>query len=131
MNWNKLNEQYPQAVLELFRQTIDEDATSIEVVKNIWLDIKYEYGLCKCENFPLSVLQDQFLYLPEYFDGLGIHILTGFEVSDRVFSCEVIDTIGRRRISTGLDFPTRREALEAGIVKAFEIREGQLKQVKS
>jgi len=136
MNWKKINESYPLAVLDLFRQTIDEDAKVISKIELGWMEVIYGSGY---GDFPESVLEDQLLHLPEYFDALGIHVDTVYDSPEyQVFVDELIlmnngewadkDALYKEDFTGFKQSPTRREALEAGIMKAFEIREERLKQ---
>lgn len=140
MNWKELNEQCPQAFLEWVnnRGRIKSDCVNLEWVRDIKGASHFMDFHCNARR----VNDSDIWQLPEYFDALGIHVFIEppiFSISFmiRVFaentdrywlSCEGWRKQGEKNNSAFKHFPTRREALEAGVIKAFRIRDEQLKQ---
>ena len=130
MNWKQLNEACQLAFLEWVKQERKSNVISIQ-----WKHQEDDYFNGSYANFNgetglMTCFDDTDLRaLPEYFDALGIIIQIEFCTSNKTFDCRTIDTKGKKRSFVGAEFPTRCKALEAGIIKAFEIREEQLKQL--
>jgi len=98
-------------------------------------DSTYFFKTDNEESF--CVGSEEVLKMPEYFDALGIHIDT-YQVDEAAKVLREFAGLGTKHgysvavkspnVWEGATYVTRREALEAGIIKAFEIREEQLKQ---
>lgn len=147
LNYAKLHQTYPKAFLEWVRKTVDEHVTDVPEVSDSWMKVDYSGG--GYGNFPLGVLDSQLRELPEYFDEMEIHVNahnTGQVIGASVYTKSVVYNINDfgewydlveqikhpdPKYLTSKCFPTRLLALEAGIVKAFEIREGVLNEMKT
>lgn len=127
MNWKQLNETCPLAFREWVRIILEQG-------DNITIDFKTfasgkEYcviGSFEDGELPVVLGENDLLRLPIYFDSLGIYVDT--ERYNFYFATTVCGNVGPIIFWQG--YPTRLSALEAGIIKAFEIREEQILKLK-
>jgi len=136
MNWKEINQAYPLAFLEW----VNRNSGGIEEVmpmKELWLSGDFWLTTKGGNKIYATFSILEYYGLPEYFDALGIHIDT-YQVDEAAKVLREFAGLGTKHgysvavkspnVWEGATYVTRREALEAGIIKAFEIREEQLKQ---
>lgn len=124
--WTELLEKYKLAFTEWVKVTLNQD--DIVLVEAKRFDSGNEYFIVSSPwqgILPVTFNNRVAMALPYYFDGLGIGIELKYNVSDSTSGVEIIDTVARKRSYVG-EYPDRLAATQAGIQKAFEIREKQL-----
>jgi len=120
MNWKDINYKNPNAFLEWVKSwqpnaeylTIVGEAFSIKIKD--WMCRSFEYNMPPIEK------------LPHYFDTLEIHVdIQTFVYPDSTYFMYSV-TQSYRVIDCQDEYTDRLSALEAGVIKAFELREEQL-----
>lgn len=138
MNWRQLNETYPQAFLEWIKvYAHDKFATKVLEIDKSTVKLGFEYkGYISVHIYKM---ERDVWQIPEYFDGLGIQINAEAVIWNNNYTSKVLIPNPKHQLGLAIlqskkefycgHYATRREAMEAGIIKAFEIREEQLKQL--
>jgi len=144
MNWKQLHETCPLTLLEWVKaQTNSTIITINNIDQNTdpnWLEVTYSDKFY--DNNRICLSNYRIWAIPYYFDGLGIHISTPLEdEANGSFRCVLTEkkkegvfnmshfltknNNWERLCQMGyeMNFPNRLSALEAGIEKAFQIRE--------
>jgi len=127
MNWKAINEKHPKAFLEWIRvHKNDKYIESVAEDGNFTFRLGYE--LSGFSYAHVNKMNDAIYQLPHYFDTLGVRIIINTQTYQDAWDCLIIEFgQGCERLYDlkGLiaKFPSRLAALEAGIIKAFEIRE--------
>lgn len=134
MNWKQLNEKYPLAFLEWakgvdngFDTIVDVFADNIVAVHDSKEDLEYFIPI---DNLAVWVI-------PYHFDTLGIHVNACFIGEGAKVLRELVSKANEKPYAVSVNwgcgwdsdetFPDRLSATIAGIEKAFEIREEQLR----
>ena len=149
MNWKDLHKKYPLAFREYLRSEdiISEESETIIFTETDTDNFTYFFETNTGEGFCID--GEEVFSLPHYFDGLGIHVNAGenYEGGYVIILSEQImyniSSLGEwfdlvkqikepntKYLSTKT-FPTRLEALKAGVEKAFSIRESQIATCKN